>query len=334
MKKLVQILIGCAVSASMLYLAFRDVDVAQLKESFMQIRLWPILPFVAVFLAHFYLRSLRWRFLLPEIQGDRPSLRKLFDSIILGNLASFLLPFRLGEFIRPLVLCKWTNYSFASAFISVIIERFFDLSAVLLSFFLLVQLLPDLPSWLTVAAYSLGSMAGALLVFLVGGCLAPNLISKLVAVCASILPPRIEKFVIGFTGDLLKGAAVIKTPKRLAAVVGLTFGVWVTTYLQFSALLFIFDLNHSLLLAVTLGVFVALAVALPSAPGFVGVFQVGCVAATSLFAYPLAAAQVYSLVVHALTFMLFIIIGFWLLSVHNLNLFDLKRAAEEGQQSN
>lgn len=116
------------------------------------------------------------------------------------------------------------------------------------------------------------------------------------------------------------------------AVIALTTGVWVTTCLQFNALLFIFDLNHSVILAVTLGVFVALAVALPSAPGFVGVFQVGCVAATSLFSYPLAAAQVYSLVVHALTFILLITVGFWLLSVHDLNLFELKKAAEEGQQ--
>jgi uncharacterized protein (TIRG00374 family) len=332
MKKFIQILVGCGVSASMLYIAFRDVDGAQLKESFLQIRLWPILPFIALFFTHFYFRSLRWRFLLPEAQGESPSLRKLFDSIILGNLGSFLLPFRLGEFIRPLVLCRWTKYSFASAFISVIMERFFDLSAVLISFFALVQLLPDLPSWLHLAAYSLGGMAIALLVFLVGGCLAPTVISKIVGVCASIMPPAIEKFVVNFTGDLLKGAAVVKTPKRLAAVICLTAGVWVTTYLQFYTLLFIFDLNHSLLLAVTLGVFVALAVALPSAPGFVGVFQVGCVAATTLFAYPLAAAQVYSLVVHALTFILLIAVGFWLLSVHNLNLFELKRAAEEGQQ--
>jgi uncharacterized protein (TIRG00374 family) len=332
MRKLIQIIGGCGVSASMLYIAFRDVDVARLKESFLQISVWPILPFVAVFLAHFYFRSLRWRFLLPETRGARPSLRKLFDSIILGNLASFLLPFRLGEFIRPLVLCRWTEYSFASAFISVIMERFFDLSAVLISFFALVHLLPDLPSWLHLAAYSLGSMAVALLVFIVGGCLAPTLISKIVGVCASTLPPTIEKFVVRFTNDLLKGAGVIKTPKRLAGVIGLTAGVWVTTFLQFYAILFIFDFNHSLLLSVTLGVFVALAVALPSAPGFVGVFQFGCVAATSLFTYPAAAAQVYSLVVHALTFLMFIIIGFWLLSVHNLNLFELKRAAEEGQQ--
>lgn len=332
MKKLIQILVGCGVSASMLYIAFRDVDVAQLQESFLQISWWPILPFVAVFFMHFYFRSLRWRFLLPEPQGQAPTLRELFDSIILGNLASFLLPFRLGEFVRPLVLCRWTEYSFASAFISVIIERFFDLTAVLIAFFVLVHLLPDLPSWLHVAAYSLGGMAVALLLFLVGGCLAPTPISKLVRACASILPPTLEKFVVGFTEDLLKGAAVVKTPRRLVAVIALTTGVWVTTCLQFNALLFIFDLNHSVLLAVTLGVFVALAVALPSAPGFVGVFQVGCVAATSLFSYPLAAAQVYSLVVHALTFILLITVGFWLLSVHDLNLFELKKAAEEGQQ--
>ncbi len=332
MKKFIQIIIGCAVSASMLYIAFRDVDGVQLKESFLQISWWPIVPFVALFLLHFYFRSLRWRFLLPETTGPAPSLRKLFDSIILGNLASFLLPFRLGEFIRPLVLCRWTEYSFASAFISVIIERFFDLSAVLISFFVLAHMLPDLPSWLPLAAYSLGGMAAALLLFLVGGCLAPGPIRKVVELCASILPPRLERFVVNFTKDLLSGAAVIKTPKRLAGVVLLTVGVWATTYLQFNALLFIFDWNHSSLLAVTLGVFVALAVALPSAPGFVGVFQVGCIAATSLFAYPLAAAQVYSLVVHALTFVMLIVIGFWLLSVHDLNLFELKKAAEEGQQ--
>ena len=82
-----------------------------------------------------------------------------------------------------------------------------------------------------------------------------------------------------------------------------------------------------------LGVFVALAIALPSAPGFVGVFQIGCVAACSLFSYPLAAAQVYSLIVHALTYVLFVVIGFWLIAVHDLSLSELKEAAEKGAGS-
>lgn len=332
MKKIIQIGVGCAVSGSMLYLAFKDVQVSQLRESFSQIAWWPIFPFLGLFALHYFFRSLRWRYLLPETQGEGPTLRQLFDSMILGNLATCILPFRLGEFIRPLVLSRWTQYSFASAFVSVVIERFFDLSAVLISFVVLVQLLPGVPQWLHVAAYSLGGLSGGLLLFLVGGCLVPKPINYMVAVCVKPLPEKVANFVTRFSSDLIKGAAVIHTPKRLLSVLVLTACVWITAYLQFNALLFMFPYNNSFLLSVALGVFVALAIALPSAPGFVGVFQIGCVAACSLFSYPDAAAKVYSLVVHALTYILFISLGFWLLAVHDLNLFELKRVAEGGQK--
>jgi uncharacterized membrane protein YbhN (UPF0104 family) len=114
-------------------------------------------------------------------------------------------------------------------------------------------------------------------------------------------------------------------------IIGLTALVWFTAYLQFQVILWMFPFNQSFLLSVALGVFVALAIALPSAPGFVGVFQIGCVAAASLFAYPESDAKVYSLVAHGLTYVLMIIIGFWLLTVHDLNLFELKKAAEQGE---
>jgi uncharacterized protein (TIRG00374 family) len=329
MKKIIQLAVGCSISAIMMYLAFKDLDVERLKESFSAMKLWPVIPFIALFGLHFYARSLRWRLLLPSLEGNRIPIRKLFDSIMLGNLASFILPLRLGEFIRPLLLSRWSEYSFASSFISVVIERFFDLSGVLIAFAIVVPLLPELPSWATVGAYSLGIVALCLLLFLIFGCLFPKFIRAAVALVVAPLPKVLGRFINNFASDLLTGAAVIKTPSRLLGIIGLTGAVWLTTFLQFYVLLFIFPLEQqSALLGVTLGVFVALAVALPSAPGFVGVFQMGCVAAMTLFAYPTAAAQVYSIVVHLITFILIIAIGFWLLSVHDLNLFELKRAAE------
>jgi uncharacterized protein (TIRG00374 family) len=316
----------------MLYVAFRDTNLEELGRGFSSARWWPVLPFLLYIGIHLILRSWRWRFLLPAPQQRPVSLRMLFDSMILGNLATFLLPFRLGEFIRPLVLSRWTEYSFASAFISVVIERFFDLSAVLISFMIVVQLLPDVPNWLHVAAYSLGTMAGGLLVFLAAGCLFPELIMRIMKTCAAPLPARLGSLIVSFGGDLVQGARVIGTPSRLLAIILLTTGVWLTAYLQFHALLFMFPFNTSFLLSVALGVFVALAIALPSAPGFVGVFQIGCVAACSLFAYPDSEAKVYSLIVHALTYIVFVVIGFWLLTVHNMSLFELKKAAEQGNR--
>ncbi len=329
MKKLVQLLVGCTISAVMMYMAFKDLDTAQLKDNIAKIRWWPVVPFISLFLLHYYLRALRWRFLLPPPQGEMPGLRKLFDSMMLGNLSTYLLPFRLGEFIRPLVLSRWSEYSFASSFISVVIERFFDLSSVLITFAIVVPLLPELPGWATVGAYSLGTIALALLLFLVLGCLFPTFIRAVVSCVVKPLPGGLARFVDKFSGDLLDGAAVIKTPARLALIVGLTSLVWMTSFLQFYTLLFMFPHEQqSILLSVTLCVFVSLAVALPSAPGFVGVFQMGCIAAASLFAYPLAAAQLYSIIVHLVSFLLVVGIGFWVLAIHDLTLFELKKAAE------
>jgi uncharacterized protein (TIRG00374 family) len=328
MKKIVQLIVGCAVSALMLYLVFGDANFAELKTSFDRIVWWPVVPFIALFIGHYILRAIRWRYLLPESRQKPPTLRELFDSIILGNLASCLLPFRLGEFIRPLVLTRWTEYSFGSAFISVVIERFFDLSTVLISFFIITLFLPNLPDWVHLAAYSLGSISLALLFFLVGGCLFPSLINKLVEIFTTPIPVKIRGALRKFAGDLVAGAAVIKTPSRLLAIVFMTSLVWLTAYLQFQVVLWMFPFNQSFLLSVALGVFVALAIALPSAPGFVGVFQIGCVAAASLFSYPEADAKVYSLLVHGLTYLMMIIVGFWLLAIHDLNLFELKKAAE------
>ncbi len=332
-KRLFQLGIGALISGFMLYVVFKDLELDALKRNVSTMKWWPIVPFVLLFFLHFAVRSWRWRFLLPTPVGDPPSFRKLFDAIILGNLASFLLPFRLGEFVRPFVLSRWSEYRFASSFVSVVIERFFDLAAVLVSFAVIVPFLPDFPSWATAGAYSLGGLASCLLLFLVCGALLPDLLRTLVTRTLAFLPTSVSKPVVSFLSDLIDGAAVIRTPGRIVAIILLTAGVWLTTFLQFYVMLELFPYHQSFLFSVTLAVFVALAVAIPSAPGFIGVFQAGCVAAATLFGYPQEAAVVYSLVVHVLSYLLVLGVGFWLLAIHDLNLFELKRAVESDKSA-
>jgi uncharacterized membrane protein YbhN (UPF0104 family) len=88
-----------------------------------------------------------------------------------------------------------------------------------------------------------------------------------------------------------------------------------------------FSEPYSVLLSVTTGVLVALFVAAPSTPGFVGVFQAGCVAAAALMQYPIPTAQAYSILVHVVVYLFIIVVGFALLMVHGLSLGELKKAA-------
>lgn len=331
MKKASQLALGCLISAVTLFFVFKDFEFAKVKESLSEMTLWPIVPFLFFVVLHYYIRCIRWKFLLPTAKERPPTMQALFDSLILGNLASCILPLRIGEFVRPLVLTRWSEYSFGTAFISVVIERFFDLSAVLITFAIVVPMLPSIDPLVSLGAYSLGGLAGALLLFLVLGTLFPVFIREMVAVVARPLPDRLAHLVKRFAGELLDGAAVIKTPGRLFAIVGLSGLVWLTAYLQFWSMLFMFPYSHSFLQGVAICIFVALAVAAPSAPGFVGVFQAGVVAACKLFSYPEAAAQVYSIVIHATTILFFVVLGFTLLFKHNLSLGELRKAAEKGQ---
>lgn len=330
MKKSTQLVIGCVISAAMLYLAFKDIDFQKVGQSLAGLHLWPIPIFLLFAGVHLFTRSFRWRYLLPPTEGEQVSVRTLFDAFMLGGFSSLVLPGRVGEFVRPLILSKWSSYSFGSSFISVVIERFFDLSAVLLTFALLATTSLPLPEWASIAAYSLGGMALCLFLFMMISCVAPAFIRSCVAFFLRPLPDKFSSLLGKFLNDLVDGAAVIKTPARMLIVIGLTMVVWGSAYLQFWAIFLMFPEQPSLLLlSVAVGVFVALAIALPSAPGFVGVWQLGCVEACKLFAYPEADAQAFSLVSHFATYVVSVGIGFWLLTIHGMSFGDLRRSAEQ-----
>jgi uncharacterized protein (TIRG00374 family) len=326
MKKFAKVLVSLLVSAVALFVAFRGVEFSKVWLTLKSVSVWPIVPLLFFLGLHLVVRSLRWRYLLPESQEEPPTIRTLFDSLMLGAFASFILPLRAGEFVRPLVLTKWSRYSFSTAFVSVVIERFFDLSAVLLTFAIILPFLPQVPEEAVKGAYALGAMALALVGFLACSSLFPKFIRSTVAHMASFLPEQLERLVVAFVRDLIDGAAVVKTPKRLFVVVVLTAIVWATAYLQFFAMLLMFPGEPTLLLSVVVGVFVALAIAIPSAPGFIGVFQIGCVAACALFHYPLEVSQAFSLVAHAVAYLSTILIGAALLVVHGLSLGQLRRS--------
>jgi uncharacterized protein (TIRG00374 family) len=319
----------------MIVLVLRELDLAALRESIATASLWPIIPFLLLFLLHFIFRALRWRLLLPAPKTDHAPLRTLFDAMMLGNMASFILPFRLGEFLRPFVLSRWSDYTFAAAFVSVVLERFFDLSAVLIAFAVVAALFEGLPNAIHTAAWSLGGLAGCILIFLMIGAIFPEPLRKIVDLSTRILPlpSRGQGVVCRFLNELIDGAAVIGSPARLLGIVLLSAGVWFTACGQFYVMLRIFPLEHSFLFATAITVFVSLAVALPSAPGFIGVFQAGCLAAGELFGYPRENIFVLSMLVHLLSYVLYLSIGGWILAVRDVNLFDLKHAAEEGEDA-
>src|SRR5215217_5729736 len=89
---------------------------------------WLVLA-VVVTLQTYLLRAWRWRVLMRPLGGA--AFRTAFRTSVIGFAASFLLPARAGEVLRPYLLARQEGLNAASTFATVIVERLLDLCTVL-----------------------------------------------------------------------------------------------------------------------------------------------------------------------------------------------------------
>lgn len=113
---------------------------------FAHVRWWSIPAYLATLVAMSYFRAVRWRYLLRSF-ADVPRRRVLAVSWI-GFAAILLMPFRIGEIVRPYMLREKGKLSMSSATGTVVAERVVDglyLSIVLALALIFVPTIHPLP---------------------------------------------------------------------------------------------------------------------------------------------------------------------------------------------
>jgi len=80
---------------------------------------------VAFQLLHFLLRALRWRLLLAPVKRDT-RIGNLFSTTVIGYFASTIIPFRVGELVRPLLLASREGISRTATIATIGVERILD----------------------------------------------------------------------------------------------------------------------------------------------------------------------------------------------------------------
>src|SRR5260370_30192030 len=91
---------------------------------------------IGVTMMTYAFRAFRWQYLLAPIGPTR--FTTAFQTTVIGFAASFLLPARPGEVLRPYLLAKREHLPPTAAFATIILERLLDLVTVLLLFGLFV----------------------------------------------------------------------------------------------------------------------------------------------------------------------------------------------------
>ncbi len=226
---------------------------------------------------------------------------------MVGYLGNNFLPARAGELLRSVLISRASRLSNAYVLTTALSERLMDVIAVVLAGALALFGVNPKPGWLT--GFSRGMMAiaaaGALAVVILPhtGKLIEQVLRRLP------LPRRIREFLLRIAGQVLLGLRAFHNWGRLAEFAALTVVVWSADGLGIVVGARALDLAVPFHGAILLLTAMALGSALPSTPGYIGIYQFAAVMVLTPFGISRDKALAYSVVAQAVNYVVIAAIG-------------------------
>jgi uncharacterized protein (TIRG00374 family) len=325
--------VGGVLSAALIYWTLHGISAAEVAHSLSEAD--PLLFVGAIICATaiFPVRALRWRTILEPVAPGIP-FGPLWRATAIGMMVNNVLPARAGELARAYALKKEVQVPFATGVASLVVDRLFD-AIVLLLLAALALLDPALSSAQTLGGRSLSSFgAGAgvvVLVLLLGTytlIFFPTQLLRLFELFARRVSPSVEERGRRVLETFINGLSVLRSPRRFATVFGWSIAHWLLNafgiWLAFKAV----GIAAPFSAALFLQAFIALGTAVPSAPGFFGVFEYMSIAGLSLYGVGRQQAATWAIGYHLFSFVPITLIGAYYFTRLGVKLRDLQTSSD------
>jgi hypothetical protein len=241
-------------------------------------------------------RSVAWRTLLQ----NRARLSDVFFCLNEGYLMNNILPFRLGEIGRALLLGRRANLDFWQILPTVIVERSIDLA---LGVGLFLSTVPFVvgAEWAQQAAYASGALVAVGLLMLFLAATFRNRIEKLLQKLGEKIP-LLARLTGNRVGVFLEGLAIVAQPGLFVRGLGLLLFNWLVGIGQFYFFVRAFFPDGQLLWAAFSLGSLALGVSAPSTPGNLGVYELALVTALSFLTDDPSRSTALAITAHAIQY--------------------------------
>ena len=352
-KNAISLVIGVLISSTTLYLAFRNVPFKDLADYFTTIDYIWILPALAAAVISLVLKVIRWQIIVGTVH--KITFWQAFHPVMIGIMVNCVLPGRVGEFARPIVLKSKAPVAFTTGLATVVMERIFDL-IILISIFIgmmaTVEIDPDFSmsfghytldrEMLDTVFHGMFRIGGVLIVCTV--LVAFNTTRTTIAHGIRLIPEvffftgepfrvklksKVIAPVIRLLDNVASGFATIKNPKITLQCLVLSVVTWIIQAASFYLLsLGCPGVALDFIDIMAVMVLICFFIALPSVPGFWGLWEAGGVFALLLFGVSAKEAAGYALVSHVLQLFPVILIGMISAWISGVNILQF---AKQGQ---
>jgi uncharacterized protein (TIRG00374 family) len=313
-----------------------NVDFERVGAAMRQARPALIVAAVAIALLNYYLRAIRWQLILRPVGRVRHG--SLLLAVAVGYAAITLLPARVGDVIRPIVLARREKLPFSGTLASIFAERLFDLWTVVLYFLIFVLFPPAMGQLdaqaqhnLRILSYS-GYVVGAGLVL---GTLAILGLFRFQGQFVDIVTRPIGRLRAGwraplanFLNHFLDGLRVLQRPRDLLVTMAASIVIWYVIYWQIHVALLAFNIDLPLRSGYFLVTLSVIGLAIPTPGGIGGMHKALQLGLTAFFAVELNTATAATIVYHAICFLPITIIGLLCLPLVGVRLRDVEAVAD------
>jgi glycosyltransferase 2 family protein len=279
---------GVASSAVFLWLAIRNADLDAVRQALSDARL-DLLPLAVLVIGLGYLfQAARWQRIAAT---SSLGLRSFFGMMLGGLACNNVLPIRIGEFLRAGWLSRDAPMPGGRAFGSVVLDRICDVVTLAVFFAIGLQAVAS-PAWLV----RLG----------IGAAIAVAVIAVALVLARLYSSRNARRGGLRSRGRVLKilleTIEMLGEPigrRRAATWIGLTVCTWSLSAVASVIVARSVGIELSPLDAVFVTSSLALGVAIPSSPGYIGTYQWIGVAALGLLDVPVEQALAFSILMQA-----------------------------------
>lgn len=320
-----------ALTLGLLWLFFRNIDLHATWIAITHARPGLIFAAVVVTLMTYLVRAWRWQALLKPIGHAR--FRTAFRTTVIGFTATFLLPARIGEVLRPYLLARTEGLNATATFATIIIERLFDVATVVLLFalalpFVNVDVGTEVKTASAVAAG--GAAVGLVLLFMLAG--HPERLGVWAGKLARHLPARAARATENLVRTFAEGLQVMRHPRQLLLAAFWSVPLWVSIALGVWLTSLAFDLTFPFLGSFLVLALLAAGVSLPTPGGVGGFHYTYLLALTQFFGAPKEASAAAAMVLHAVSFVPVTMLGLVFMWQDGLSLGRLKGMGVEAKR--
>ena len=325
--------LGIVISVALLAWTVRDVSGHDVREVLRHSNVALLVLSGLIATLVFPLRALRWRVILEPVV-DAP-FGPLWRSVAIGMMVNNVAPARAGELARAFAVTKEVpGLKLGTSFASLAVDRIIDAVVVVILLVVAVAV-SDIPSSTTINGWTVtklvwvaGSVAATALAGVTLVAFFPGFVTRVFDALLARRAPQLHHRGRSILDSLISGLGALRSPSRLLRIVFWAFTMWLVNAVAFYIGFRGVGIGAPFEAAVFVASLIAIGVATPSSPGFVGVFEFFAKAGLALYGVPSGLAVSWALAFHFLSFIPITVIGLYYFGRLGLHFKDLGKAQQ------